>query len=70
MELELFVFKYTILHLPTPTLICHLPAHMRTRVWDSVVSPHWLGISLPPPKRSALCRLPAPPVRARFWRIN
>lgn len=62
MELELFVFKYTILHLPTPTLICHFPAHRRTRVWDSAVSPPWLDISLPPKNlapfadsRPALC---------------
>lgn len=59
--LELFVFKYSILHLPTPTLIWHFPAHTRTGVWDSVVSPLGLTFHFSPKKRSALCRLPAPP---------
>lgn len=36
-EFEIFVFKYTILHLPTPNLICHFSAHSHTPLWDSVV---------------------------------
>lgn len=47
-EVEILVFKYTILHLPTPCLICCFPAHSHTPLWDSVVYAHWLDISLPP----------------------
>lgn len=47
-EVEILVFKYTILHLPTPCLICCFSAHSHTPLWDSVVYAHWLDISLPP----------------------
>lgn len=47
-EFEIFVFKYTILHLPTLNLICHFSAHSHTPLWDSVVYPYWLDISFPP----------------------
>ena len=47
-EAEIQVFKYTILHLPTPCLICCFSAHSHTPLWDSVEYPHWLDISLPP----------------------
>lgn len=50
------VFKYTILHLPTPHRICHFPAHSHKPWWQLVTEPIALTFCFPQKTR---CRLPS-----------